>query len=151
MGSAGRLLVATALAIGMALLLPTTARASTHWVAGLTASNAGEGKAQVLPGTPGGVTASCPAPTTSKTIKVSWSSVGAAATYSVYDSTTSATGTYSLVASGVGATSWTSGTLANNHFWFEVLAAVGTQWSSARSSATAQTTIHGANPFCTQP
>ena len=118
----------------------------------LAASSKGEAHAQALPSAPTGVSAACAAPTTSKTIKVSWSAVTHATNYSVYDSTTSATGTYSLVASGVATTSWTSGTLiTGTHYWFEVTVTVGSNWASAKSSATAQSTINGANPFCTQP
>ena len=75
-----------------------------------------------------------------------------AKSYSVYESTTSATGTYTLAASGITTTSWTSGTLtASTNYWFEVLALVGTTWSSAKSSASPESTMHSSNPFCVQP
>ena len=144
-----------------AALLPTLATwvplaggagAATPWTVGPTAGSSGEAQALALPAAPTGVAAACNAPTTSKTIRVSWSAVAHATTYSVYDSTTSATGTYSLLASAVATTSWTSGTLtAGTHYWFEVLAKVGSNWSSARSSATVQSTINAVTPFCTQP
>ena len=70
----------------------------------------------------------------------------------MYDSTTSATGTYSLIASGVTTTSWTSGTLTTGtHYWFEVTVNVGSNWASAKSTATGSSTINGSNPFCVQP
>jgi hypothetical protein len=70
----------------------------------------------------------------------------------VYDSTTSATGTYSLIASGVATTSWTSGTLTSGtRYWFEVVANVGTHWSSVKSAATGSSLINTLTPFCTQP
>ncbi len=101
---------------------------------------------------PSGAAAACAAPTTSKTIKVSWNAVTHATSYPVYDSTTSATGTYSLVASGVSTTSWTSGTLtAGTNYWFEVVTVIGSNWVSAKSSATAESTINSLSPFCVQP
>jgi hypothetical protein len=70
----------------------------------------------------------------------------------VYDSTTSATGAYSSVATGVTATSWTSGNLSvGTHYWFEVTALVGSNWTSAKSSATAESTINNKSPYCSQP
>lgn len=148
------LLVATPIAVGSLLLLSGSgvAWAATSWLVTLHTGSSGETHSQVLPSAPTGATAACSAPTTAKTIKVSWTAVSHATTYSVYDSTTSATGTYSLLAGGVSATSWTSGTLtAGTHYWFEVSAAIGSNWSSAKSSATAESTINSSNPFCTQP
>jgi hypothetical protein len=73
-------------------------------------------------------------------------------TYVVYDSTTSANGTYSLLASGVTTSSWTSSTLtASTNYWFEVVATIGSNWSSSKSSATSASTINSSNPFCVQP
>ena len=75
-----------------------------------------------------------------------------ATTYTVYDSTTSATGTYTSVASGVTTTSWTSGTLtAGTNYWFEVTVSVGSNWASAKSTATGESTINSTTPFCVQP
>jgi hypothetical protein len=96
--------------------------------------------------------ASCNAPVTSKTIEVTWSAVTHATTYSVYDSTTSATGTYSLLASGVATTSWTSGTLGGGtRYWFEVVANVGSNWSSVKSAATGSSLINALTQLCIQP
>ncbi len=143
--------------VGIALASPlpwtvTAAWASGNWVVHVAAGSKGEAHAQALPSAPTGVSAACSAPTTSKTVKVSWSAVTHATNYSVYDSTTSATGTYSLVASGVAATSWTSGTLTTGtNYWFEVTVNFGSNWASAKSSATGESTINGSNPFCVQP
>ena len=118
----------------------------------LAASSKGEAQSQTLPSAPAGPSAACAAPTTSKTITVTWSSVIHASSYSIYDSTSSATGTYSLLASGVSGTSWTSGTLtAGKNYWFEATALVGSNWTSAKSSATGESTINSSNPFCVQP
>ncbi len=124
---------------------------ATSWIVTLHSSSAGESRAQALPGAPTGVAVSCPSPTFSKTIKVTWSSVTRATSYSVYDSTTSASGTYSLVVSGVATTSWTSGTLSNGNYWYEVTASVGTNWAGAKSSASGESTISFISPVCAQP
>ncbi len=134
------------------LSAPGSAWATTNWVVHLAASSKALARATALPAAPSSITASCAAPTTSKTIKVTWGAVTHATGYSVYQSTTSATGTYTLAASGIATTSWTSGSLtASTNYWFEVVAVVGTNWSSANSSASAESTIHSTNPFCAQP
>ena len=109
----------------------TVAGAAGNWlVHTAVVTHAGEARAQALPSAPAGVSASCAAPTTAKTIKVSWSAVTHATAYTVYDSTTSATGTYSLIASGVSTTSWTSSALTSTtNYWFEVATNVGSNWT----------------------
>jgi cellulose 1,4-beta-cellobiosidase len=132
--------------------LSSTAWAATNWVTRLASSSSGHAHANSLPVAPPGVAAACAAPTTAKTIKVSWTAVTHATSYSIYDATTSAGGTYTLVASGVSATSWTSAALTvNTNYWFEVVAIVGSNWSSAKSTTSAESTIKSANPFCVQP
>jgi hypothetical protein len=127
-----------------------TAAGATTWAVTLQAGSAGVGHAQALPAAPASPGAACTS-SGAKTIKVSWSAVALATSYSVYDSTTSATGTYTLVASAVTATSWTSGTLTAGNYWYEVTALIGTNWASAKSAATAETTIGTASPHCQQP
>lgn len=128
------------------------ADAASNWVVHLAVGSKGESKASILPAAPSGVAASCAAPTTSKTIKMTWNVVTHATTYSVYDSTTTAGGTYSLIASSVSGTSWTSGALTSGtNYWFEVVAIVGSNWASVKSSASAESTINSTNPFCVQP
>jgi hypothetical protein len=129
-----------------------SAWAGTNRVVHLATRSWGQAHAQALPAALAGPAASCNAPVTSKTIKVTWSAVTHATTYSVYDSTISATGTYSLLASGVATTSWTSGTLSSGtRYWFEVVANVGTNWTSVKSAPTGSSLINALNPFCTQP
>ena len=128
------------------------ADASSNWAVHPAAGSKGDGQATVLPVAPTGIAASCAAATTSKTIKVTWNAVTHATTYSVYDATTSVGGTYSLMASGVATTSWTSGALTSGtNYWFEVVAVVGSNWASIKSSASAESTINSTNPFCVQP
>jgi hypothetical protein len=129
-----------------------TACGASNWVATVASGSKGESQARSLPATPGGVGAVCAAPTTAKTIKVTWSAVSLATSYSVYDATTSASGTYTQVATGVTATSWTSGTLTSGtNYWFKVAALIGTKWVSAQSAASPESTINSTSPFCVQP
>jgi hypothetical protein len=125
---------------------------ASNWAASLATGSKGESQADALPAAPSGVTATCAAPTTAKTIKVSWAAVPLATSYSVSESTTSATGSYALVASGVTGISWTSGALSNNtNYWFEVTALIGSNWVSAKSAASGESTINHSAPFCVQP
>jgi hypothetical protein len=126
------------------------AGAST-WIVPVALGSVGEAQALALPAAPTGAAATCDAPTTAKTVTITWNAVTYASTYSVYDSTTSATGTYTLVASGISTNSYTSGTLRKKNYWFEVTAAVGTNWVSAMSSATGESTISNSSPYCVQP
>jgi hypothetical protein len=129
-----------------------TACGASNWVATVASGSKGESQATSLPATPGSVGATCAAPTTAKTIKVTWSAVSLATSYSVYDSTTSATGTFSLLAGGVTGTSWTSGTLTSGkNYWFKMTATIGNNWISAQSAASPESTINSTAPFCVQP
>ncbi len=143
------------LCAALTILLPWTmtgAWAAGNWVVHQATGSKGESHAQALPSAPTGVSDSCPAPVTSKTIKVTWTAVTHATSYTVYDSTTSATGTYAQIATGVATNSWTSGTLTSGtHYWFEVTVTIGSNWASVKSSATVQSTINALIPFCTQP
>jgi hypothetical protein len=153
MGRRGSLLVVVPIALVGSLLVSGTgvAWATTNWPVTLHSASSGESHSQTVPSAPTGATAACAAPTTAKTIEVSWTAV-THATYTVYDATTSATGTYSIVASGVTTTSWTSGKLTNcTNYWFEVTATFGSNWTSAKSTATAESTINNLTPFCVQP
>lgn len=132
---------------GLVVLMAGPAFATT-WVIHLSAGSSGESQATSLPAAPATVSAACQSGTGSKII-VSWTAVAKATAYTVYDSTTSATGSYTSVMSGVTTTSWTSGSLSNANYWFEVTASIGTNWTSLKSSASAETTI--ATLSCKQP
>ncbi len=149
----GARLVVLLLSVALCSLAATeSAWATTNWLIHVASTNAGQAKATTLPSAPGGVSAACAAPTTSKTVTVGWNTVTHATTYSVYESTTSATGTYTVAASGISTTSWTSGTLtAGTNYWFEVVTTVGTNWTSAKSSASPESTMNSSNPFCSKP
>lgn len=153
-GRRSTFLVATPIALVSLLLASSTgaAWAATNWIVTLHTASSGEGRSQASPSAPTGVAAACNAPTTAKTIKVTWTAVVHATTYTIYDSTTSATGTYSAIATGVTTTSWTSSTLTSGtNYWFEVTASIGSNWTSAKSSASGESTINSLSPFCVQP
>jgi cellulose 1,4-beta-cellobiosidase len=153
-GRRGTLLVAAPIGLVALLVGSSTgaAWAATNWTVTLHTASSAESHSQTVPSAPTGVSAACNAPTTAKTIKVSWTAVTHGTTYTVYDSTTSATGAYSSIATGVTTASWTSGTLTTGtNYWFEVTVSVGSNWTSAKSSASTESTINSTSPFCVQP
>jgi hypothetical protein len=145
-----RACVAVVAGVLAVVLAGTPAAAATNWVMPLHAASAGEAQAQGLPAAPTGVTAACVSATT-KEIKVTWGAVTHATSYSIYQSTTSATAGFTLVATGVTALTWTSGTLANGNYWYEVAPEIGDNWLGSTSSATAETTIKNGATKCEQP
>jgi len=133
--------------------LAPAAWAASSWTVQPAASSSGQAQAQALPAAPSGVAAACNAPSTSKVIKVTWSAVAHATNYALYQatSTTSTPGAYTKVTT-LTTTSWTSGTLtAGTNYWYEVVTDIGTNWASAASTATGESTINSANPYCVQP
>jgi cellulose 1,4-beta-cellobiosidase len=117
--------------------------AATNWVVHVTTGSKGEAQALALPAAPTGVTATCTSPT-SNTVKVSWSAVTHATTYTVYDSTTGSGGTYNSVASGVTTTTWTSSALATGTYYFKVAAvtgSTGSTWVGTKSTFAGPRTI----------
>ena len=146
----GALLVVVVFACTVGLLAtPGTAWAVTNWVVHVATVNSGEAHALALPAAPASPAAACTSPASSKTIKVSWTAVTHASAYAVDESTTTVGGTYTLVMSGVTTTSWTTGVLSTGNYWFEVLADVGTNWASTKSTATGESTISSSS--CVQP
>jgi cellulose 1,4-beta-cellobiosidase len=135
--------VATGILLGM-----TGTAWATNWVPTLHASSAGQAQARGVPAAPTGATAACTS-SSAKTVKVSWTAVTRATSYTMYDTTTSASGTYTSAATGVTTTSWTSGTLSAANYWFEVAAYAGTNWIGTKSTATAESTISSSG--CVQP
>ena len=146
----GALLVVVLFGFALSLLVTSgTAWAVTNWVVHVATTNSGEARAQALPAAPASPAAACTSPASSKTIKVSWTAVTHATAYAVYESTTSASGTYTLATSGVTGTSWTTAVLGTGNYWFEVLADIGSNWASAKSTATGESTINSSS--CIQP
>ena len=134
-------------ALGAILATSGTAWA-TNWVVALHTASAGAAKAQAAPAAPASPAAACTS-SSAKTVKVSWSAVTKATTYTVYDATTSATGTYTSLASGITTTSYTTATLSAANYWFEVAAYIGTNWVGTKSTATTESTISSSG--CVQP
>jgi hypothetical protein len=135
----GALLVAVGFLSAVSLLVSSgTAFATANWTVHVAASNSGEARAQALPATPS-PTSACASPATGRKVTVTWTAITHATNYGVYQSTTSATGTYTLQATVTVAT-WTSAALAAGHYWYEVVATIGTNWASAKSAATAERT-----------
>jgi hypothetical protein len=133
------LLVAVGFLTALILQIPSgTVWAAANWTVGLKSGSSGEAKAQALPAAPA-ATSACASPTSSREVTVTWAAITHATNYGVYQSTTSATGTYTLTATVTTAT-WTSAALAAGHYWYEVVANIGTNWASARSAATAERT-----------
>jgi len=132
-----------------ALLAAVVPAAASNWTISLAAGSKGEAQAQPVPAAPSGVSDVCVSSTQQK-VTVSWSAVAHTTTYTVLKSTTSA-GTYTPTATGVTTTSWTSGTLTAGNYYFKVEAYVGTNWVSAESSATGETTIATSGTECKQP
>jgi hypothetical protein len=127
--------------------------AGTSWTVSLKTGSGGEA-ASIAASPPTGVTATCVS-STGYTIKISWTAPNTHVTsYTVYQatSTTTTPGTYASVKTGVTTTSWTTGTLTTGeNYWYEVVSLFGTIWTSAKSSATGETTISSTNPECKQP
>ena len=137
----GALLVVVVIASALSVFASSgTAWAAGNWAVHLAASS-GEAHAQALPAAPASPAATCTSPASNRTVLVGWTAVTHATTYAVWESTTTAGGTYTQVVSGVTTTSWTTGVLSAGNYFFEVVANVGTNWSSAKSAATAQRTL----------
>jgi hypothetical protein len=101
--------------------------------------NSGEAHAQALPAAPT-ATSACASPASGKKVTVTWAAVTHASGYGVYQATTSATGTYALVTT-VTTLTWTSAALTTGNYWYEVVANIGSNWASSKSTATSERTI----------
>lgn len=129
-----------AVLVGAGALLPQGgAGAATPWAVAVGSSGA-QAQSRGLPGTPGGVTASCAGTVLNPKAVVSWSAVTQAGSYSVLESTTSSTSGFAAVAS-VTTLTWTSATLGTGTFWFRVTASIGTNWTGPQSASSAGITV----------
>lgn len=134
------------------LIGPTMPVWAASWPISLNGSSTAQAESDTPPPAPATVTATCSS-STSNTIVVAWTGIAHASTYSVYEATSAASGPYTLVASGVVPTSWTSGGLSSGNYWFESTASEGSNWQSATSGATVESTVtkQGNNRTCAQP
>ena len=119
----------------------------SNWIPTLHTGSSGEAKSTAAPGAPTGVSATCTS-SSAKTVKVAWSAVTHATSYTVSQSSTSATSGYSVVATGVTARNWTTGSLSTGKYWYAVAATVGTHWASVHSSGVGSRTIADVTPLC---
>ncbi len=125
--------------------------AASSWAIAVGTGSSGEVQSSSLPAAPGGPAAACVS-SSSNTIKVTWSAVTDASSYTVYEATSASTGPYSAAATGITSTSWTSGSLSSGNYWFEVSAYEGTNWQSTDSAATAESTVTSSpSKTCRQP
>jgi len=130
----------------MATVLSAVPASASSWTVAAKTASTGEARAQAGPT---GVSDTCVS-SSEREVTVTWNAVTDASNYSVFKSTT-LTGSYLSAAAKVTGTSWTSGTLAAGTVYFKVEALVGTNWVSAESTATGETTLSTSNPECTQP
>jgi hypothetical protein len=128
--------------IAGSLLAAASASNASSWSVS-TSSTLGQALAATL-AAPSAPASSCASNTTAT---VSWSAVGHATGYAVYQATSSS-GPYSLVATTAG-TTWTSGTLppGSTYFW-KVASRAATNWLSAQSGATAGRTLSSTPNRC---
>lgn len=142
-------------AAGIVVLLGALATAvpasASNWAEPLAGGSSGASQSTGLPSVPTGAGAACTS-ALSDTVRVTWSAVARASSYGIYQAT-SVLGPYSVIAAGVTGTSWTSPALATGNYWYEVNAADGSNWQSAPSSATAESTVvnSGLTTTCIQP
>jgi hypothetical protein len=125
---------------------------ASNWSVVLETGSRGEAESMTA-SPPASVAASCVSPS-GYTIDISWSAVTHASSYTVYQSktTSSSPGTYTSAKTGVTGTSWTTGTLATGYnYWYEVVSVYSTPWTSAKSTASGETTISSSSPECKQP
>lgn len=115
---------------------PASASAWTVALAGTAISHAQAGALVA----PTGATATCVSAATT-TITVTWTAAAHATDYTVLESTSSATSGFAVVATGVTGTSWTSPSLADGSYWYEITTVDGNWSSPSPSSATAQRSI----------
>ena len=132
------------------LALVAPAAGSSNWTLALNTGSKAEAQAQPGPSPPGGVSDACVS-SSGRTVTVSWNAVADASSYTIFKSTTSSSSGFSSTKTGDTATSWTSGTLAADNYWFTVEALVGTKWVSVQSAATGETTIATSGTECQQP
>src|SRR5947207_7152860 len=116
-------------AVAVVAFAATPAWAASNWVTRVASSSSGQAKTQSVPVAPTGVAAACVS-SSGKQIRVTWSAVTRATSYTVFQSTTSATRGYVSVATGVTTTSWTSAILGSAKYWYEISAFIGTNWKS---------------------
>lgn len=118
---------------------------ASNWTLGLHSLSSAESLSAAAPSAPTGVGSVCAA---AQTVTVTWNPVAFAQSYSIYQSTKSSSSGYVNVGSHVTTPSWTSEKLdRKTSYWFEVVAVLGSNWTSATSSYTGPR-VFSANGNC---
>jgi hypothetical protein len=133
------LAVVLLLGVGAQLTGTSVAWAASSWAVTVKAGSHAQTAAQAAPAAPATSAATCVSGL-GNTVKVSWSAVAHATDYTVREATAAASGPYTAVISTSG-TSWTSASLSGGTYWFDVVAIIGTLWTSPASVATGSRTI----------
>lgn len=123
-------------AVGLVMVFALAGPAAASWGVGLVSGSRALSAASGAPAAPPGLTSTCTS-ANATTVKLSWSAVGQATSYSVFDSTTGVAGTYLAVAAGIPTTGYTTGALAVGTHFFEVEAVSGANWPGAKSAPAA--------------
>ena len=145
-----RRLLVEVLVLIVCLLGGTRIASASNWLNHLAAASKGQARAQTVPTAPTGMTASCPVPTTA-VIKLAWTAVKHATTYSVYQSTTSATSGFVEVKAGLTTPTWTTAILSAAMYWYKATVIFGNNWASLQSTVANRATIHTTGTICKMP
>ena len=123
-------------AVAVALLGFTGIAVATTWVVSLNSGSKGQGHSQAQPPAPSGTPTAVCVSSTTQTVRITWTAVTHATTYTVYDSTTGSSGTYNTLATGVTTNPYTTVSLGAGTYYFKVAAVVGSGWTGVQSTNT---------------
>jgi hypothetical protein len=127
---------------GAALAAPPIADAATNWTVVGGGAGGGTGQAEPLPAAPASPNAACVS-IVGWTIKVTWSAVPHASTYTIYRSTSSSSSGFSVydTVSG-GTTSYSDSNFSVlSSYWYRITATVGVNWTGPQSASTPKRSI----------
>jgi hypothetical protein len=120
--------------------------AAAGWTTSLT-GGAGATRSKAAPSAPASPAAICVS-SSGRTVRISWTAVAGATSYTVYDSTNGYTGPYASYATGLSSSPYTTSNLPSGTYYFKVAAVFGSNWVGAQTSATAGRQIQNSNPNC---
>lgn len=102
----------------------------------LKSGSKGQGHSQTQPPAPTGTPTAVCVSSSTPTVRITWTAVTHATTYTVYDSTTGSSGTYNSLATGVTTNPYTTASLGAGTYYVKVAAVVGSGWTGIQSSNT---------------
>jgi hypothetical protein len=125
------------IAVAVTLLGFTGIAVATSWVVGFSGGK-GHGQSQSQPPAPTGTPTAVCVSSTTQTVKITWTAVTHATSYTIYDSTTGSGGTYNTLATGITTNPYTTASLAAGTYYFKVAAVVGSTpgWTGLKSTNT---------------